>query len=491
VKERSIRFRLTTWYALVLVAALGLFSGLIWISLRHRLLSEIDQDLADRAARFESYVAREAAEVAPAQLKDEMEEFCQGLAASSYLEIRGASGFEFHYPDQETAAPAGTRTLRKEFTVGGEVFRLRISSSLQAARHTLDLLQLLLLSLVPLVVAIACAGGAWLSRRALKPVDDITNAARRIGIDNLSLRLRTPQTGDELQRLTEVWNTMLGRLEEAVKTLSQFAADASHELRTPLSVIRTSAELALRRARTPESYRESLREISNEAERMTRLVEDLLFLARNDAQSAEMPRSPLDLGDLVRDVAMELRDVAALREIRIVTDCTPALVSGNRPALRRLLLVLLDNALKYSRPGSQVIAAVSHNDGRPTVVIEDFGIGISQADQPHVFKRFYQADKARTDGGFGLGLSLAESIVRAHGGAIEVKSEAGVGSTFRVVFNAPARLASLPKTVEGEFEIADGVGGSDAEAQASGAQGNGGKQDRGNEDPAFAQPSGQ
>ncbi len=167
--------------------------------------------------------------------------------------------------------------------------QLEISSSLEAIDHTLDLLKILLFSLVPVVIVVACAGGAWLSRRALKPVDEITTAAQTIGIGNLSLRLRTPQTGDELQRLTEVWNVMLGRLEGAVKTLSQFAADASHELRTPLAVIRTSAELALRRARTPESYRESLREISDEAERMTRLVEDLLFLARNDARESEMP----------------------------------------------------------------------------------------------------------------------------------------------------------------------------------------------------------
>ena len=442
-RERSIRFRLTVWYALILLAALGLFSALIWLSLRQRLLSEVDRDLSDRAARFQTYMTREAAEVAPENLKDEMEEFCQALPPTDYLELHGfassgVGGFEFHFPNPAPAAQR-RRTINRQFTVGHDSFQLQISASLQAIDHTLDLLWWLLLSLVPVIVAIACAGGAWLSGRALKPVDEITTAARMIGIDNLSLRLRTPQTGDELQRLTEAWNVMLGRLEGAVTTLSQFAADASHELRTPLAVIRTNAELALRRARSPESYRESLREISEEAERMTQLVEDLLFLARNDAPSSEIPRAQLDVGELIRGVAAELRSVAEVRKIKICLTKPDSrgvapLISGHEAALRRLFLVLFDNALKYSRPGSDVMVAISVRDSQLVVTVQDFGIGISAADLPHIFKRFYQADRARADGGFGLGLSLADTIARAHGAVIEVKSEEGKGSTFSVVF---------------------------------------------------------
>jgi signal transduction histidine kinase len=454
--ERSIRFRLTAWYALVLIAALGLFSGLIWLSLRQRLVSEVDRDLADRAARFQAYVTKEAAELPPVDLKDEMEEFCQALPPSDYLELRGVSGFEFQFPNQPASGVVHTRTVQKRFSMGNDVFQLRIGASLAAIDHTLDLLRLLLLGLVPLVIAVACAGGAWLSGRALKPVDEITSAARMIGIDNLSLRLRTSRTGDELQRLTEVWNTMLGRLEAAVKTLSQFAADASHELRTPLAVIRTSAELALRRARSPESYRDSLIEISVEAERMTQLVEDLLFLARNDARATEMPMEPLDLDVLLREVCGELIGIAGARRIRI-RQVSPGnrlvLVSGNPAALRRLFLVLLDNAIKYSNTGAEVIAAVSTGERTATVTVEDFGAGISAADRPHIFERFYQADKARTDGGFGLGLSLAESIVKAHGATIEVTSEEGSGSKFRVVFQTTTLRADLAERVEREFKI--------------------------------------
>jgi signal transduction histidine kinase len=469
MRARSIRFRLTAWYALALLGALCLFSGLIWLSLRQRLLGEVDRDLADRAARFQTYVTKEAGELPPVDLRDEMEEFCQALPPSDYLELRGARGFEFRYPDQASSGGARRRSVEKQFSIGNDNFQLRISSSLAAIDHTLDLLRLLLLGLVPLVVAVACAGGAWLSRRALKPVDDITSAARTIGIDNLSLRLRTSETGDELQRLTEVWNTMLGRLEAAVKTLSQFAADASHELRTPLAVIRTSAELALRRARSPESYRDSLIEIAAEAERMTQLVDDLMFLARNDARATEMPMAPLDPGALLSEACGELLGVAGARQIRIRRESSGrgALISGNPAALRRLFLVLLDNAIKYSHPGSEVIVALSSGDGAVTVTVEDFGIGIGAADRPHIFNRFYQADQARTDGGFGLGLSLAESIARVHGATIDVMSEEGSGSTFRLIFALAGRPAAGQKpcptdsaakaaeAVESEFKILD------------------------------------
>ena len=179
---------------------------------------------------------------------------------------------------------------------------------------------------------------------------------------------------------------------------------------------------------------------------MTQLVEDLLFLARSDAQSSEMPRAPLDVSDLLQGVVTELRSIADARQIRIrvATQDSAATISGNRPALRRLFLVLLDNALKYSRPGSDVALAISKHDSEVSVTIQDFGIGISPTDLPHIFKRFYQADRARADGGFGLGLSLAENIALAHGALIEAKSEEGSGSTFRVVFQAAESFFRRP-----------------------------------------------
>jgi signal transduction histidine kinase len=443
MRTRSIRFRLTVWYAAALTLGLGLFSGLIWLSLRQRLISELDRDLAGRSARFEQYLRGEAREVQGDQLRDELDEFCQALPPASYVDLRGSGGFQFHYPASAAFRGEDLRMLQRQFAADGQEFDLEVGAPIDNVIHTLQLLRLLLLSLIPVAIVIACAGGAWLGGRALKPIQDLTAAASAIGIENLSDRLPSPATGDELARLTDVLNGMLARLEGAVKRLSQFAADASHELRTPLAVIRTTAELALRRTRPPESYRESLAEIAVETERMTQLVEDLLTLARSGTEAVQMPRTSLDLRGLLRDVCAELRRLAEARQIRIEAPSieadlgqSAAIVSGNAAALRRLFVILLDNALKYSPSGAEVRLRLSQDHGRIAVSIEDSGAGIAAADLPHIFERFYRAG----DGGegHGLGLALADHIARAHGATIEVRSMEGTSSVFCVSFAAPA-----------------------------------------------------
>lgn len=443
MRTRSIRFRLTVWYAVALTLGLGLFSGLVWLSLRQRLVSELDRDLEGRAGRFEQYFRGESLEVQDDQLRDELNEFCQALPPGSTVNLRGSGGFEFHFASQ--IVREGPLRLRKDhFSAGGQTFELEAGEAMGDIGHTLDLLRLLLLSLLPVVIVLACAGGGWLSGRALKPIQDLTAAASAIGIENLSERLPVPATGDELARLTDVLNSMLARLEAALKRLSQFAADASHELRTPLAVLRTTAELALRRSRTPESYRESLGEIAAETERMTQLIEDLLTLARSGTEAVQMPRTSLDLRALVREVCTELVGLAQSRQIRIeaasIEAGSAAIVSGNRPALRRLFVILLDNAIKFSPAGAEVQLRLSQDEGRVSVSIEDAGAGISAADLPHIFERFYRAGEAlnQESGGHGIGLALADHIARAHGATIEVRSTEGTSSVFRVSFAAAA-----------------------------------------------------
>ncbi len=443
MKRRSIRFRLTVWYALILTAGLALFGGLIWLSLRARLTSELDRDLDERARHFENYFRAELAEGAPeGELRDELGEFCQALPSSSYVALRGSSGFVFHYPLDAKGPAAKSRTLRRTFSADGETFDFEEAADLGDVSHTLDLLGLLLWSLLPVVIAIACAGGWWLSGRALKPVQSLTAAAHTISVENLAGRLPVPETGDELAQLTEVLNGMLARLEEALKTLSQFAADASHELRTPLAVIRTTAELAVRRERSSEAYRESLTEIAAETERMTALIEDLLTLARSGTGAAEMPMQPVDICEPIGEVCTKLRGLADLRGVRIRQQVEGgSTISANRAAIERLLLVLIDNAVKYSHEGGEVVVSAHRAADAVEVSVEDRGTGISAADLPHIFKRFYRADRSRTSAGHGLGLALAESIAKAHGAAISVESVEGEGSKFRVTFAARERVS--------------------------------------------------
>ena len=451
---QSIRFRLTVWYAVVLTAGLALSGGLLWLAVRHQLLADIDHDLAGRAAHLESFyrsvLPEDGGHITRRHLTIELREFCQALPETSYVRLEGTNGYSFHFPAEATAAPRESRMLQRQFMVDGDVFSLELGAPTADVGYVLRLLRLLLWSLVPVVVAIACLGGYWLSGRALKPVQDVTTAALSISIENLSGRLPVPATGDEIARLVRVLNTMLERLESAVRTLSQFAADASHELRTPLAVIRTTAELALRRGRSAESYRESLRTVVEEAERMTQLVEDLLTLARSDTASAAMPRLPVDLRDILRAVCREMAGLAGRRDVEVILTLgpRPAVVAGNRPALHRLFVVLLDNALKFSYPGGVVQVTLDLSDGRVTATIRDFGSGIREADLPHIFERFYRADQARGGGGHGLGLPLAEAIARTHGAAIEVSSTEGKGSVFQVVFSKRESTIGPPVFVE-------------------------------------------
>src|SRR5581483_3822504 len=241
MQTHSIRFRLTLWYAVVLTAGLALFSSLLWIALRHQLLADLDEDLQGRASRLESFFRSETAK--DLAVPDELEEFCQALPPTSYVTLRGNRGFDFQYPKVVPVEAASLRMFRREFSLNDQGYYLEVGASTAEIQHVLQVLAFLLLTLIPVVIAIAAFGGAWLSGRALKPVQDVTAAALMISIENLSGRLPVPETRDELARLTEVLNSMLSRLEAAVKTLSQFAADASHELRTPLAVIRTTAEL--------------------------------------------------------------------------------------------------------------------------------------------------------------------------------------------------------------------------------------------------------
>jgi heavy metal sensor kinase len=449
MRRRSIRFRLTVWYAAALTAGFALFGAVLWLALRHQLLGDLDRGLEQRANAFERYFREEDAEgLDDASLRDELQEFSQALPPQSYIDLRDAAGFHVRYPAAAASQSVPPRILRREFTSEGVRYTLEVGASPANVTRTLRLLAWILLGLAPLVIGLAAIGGAWLSGRALKPVRDVTNAALTVSVENLSGRLPVPETGDELARLAEVLNSMLARLESAVKALSQFAADASHELRTPLSIIRTTAELALRRERPPESYREALQGVAAESARMTQLIEDLLFLARTDANAAEMPRKAIDIREVLERVARDMKPLAELREIllKMALPGEPAVVSGNGPALHRLFLVLVDNAVKYSEPGGEVRLSLAALDGSVRVSVQDFGRGISAADLPHIFRRFYRADPARSGEGHGLGLSLAESIARAHAAEINARSQPGSGTVFEIVF--PARETSGPGVAE-------------------------------------------
>jgi heavy metal sensor kinase len=452
MRQPSIRFRLTAWYSLVLAAGLGLFGVSIWALLRQSLLRDTDKTLAECARGTELFIRNELNE-SNVQLAEELDEYSHALPPDTFLRVTDARGsIVFESQEGFPWPPPGHKDALKRIQLGSRAYRLiiqdpairggpweiSIAAPLANVERLLSRLKVLLFMLSPAVLLIASIGGRWLSGRALKPVDEITAAARTIGIENLSRRLDVPHTGDELQRLSETWNQMLSRLESAVNRISTFTADASHELRTPLAVIRSTAELTLRRPRSAQEYSDALAQIASESAHMTALIEDLLFLARSDADVLELPMAVLDLRPIVLDVASCMQVLAATNGIRLEledSDCAVT-VQGNASAIRRLLLVLLDNAIKYSHREGTVKLRLTSSEQKAVVSIADCGPGIPQLEVRRIFERFYRSPQAReaADRGTGLGLALAASIARYHGATVDVSANPPQGSTFSVSF---------------------------------------------------------
>ncbi len=437
MRRVSIRQRLTAWYAAALLLALLLFGGAMSVALERRLVAGVTARLTLRLQGLASALEAEGEIHDRAQLATELSEFLRDNPDGGQLELRDMAGGSIGPAAPLAPVQRGRRFLTATRTLrcAGETFTAIASLPLDEASVILADFRGLLLWMIPAVLAVATVGGYWLSSRALKPVDEITSVARTIGVRNLSQRIPTPATGDELQRMAETWNAVLERLEAAVQRIRQFTSDASHELRTPLTLIRATADLALRREREPQEYRESLRQIAHEAEHMTALTESLLHLARADAGGLTVTLSAVDLNSLVKEVVEQHAAVAEAQgiELQARTDAHAAMAQADAEALRRVLLILVDNALKHTPAGGRVTVSAEGT----VLTVEDTGAGIPAASLPHVFERFYRADEARgAGGGFGLGLAIAQSIAEAHGARITAESGTGVGSRFSLALKS-------------------------------------------------------
>jgi heavy metal sensor kinase len=460
VRTRSIRFRLTAWYTAVLTLALLLFGVLSWVAVREVLMHAVDEELEDRVAGVRRFMDNQIASLSVEEIRDEFKEHSvlgpggdlfQVCDAQGVWLYRSASLEEADVPIERPAALAksglsqtlmvrgvSVRFLSRPVTVLNKPYTIQVAALTGEIEEGLARFRWTLVLLIPAVLVIAAAGGWWMSRRALAPVDEITATARSIGERSLSQRLPVPGTNDELERLSVTLNQMLERIERAFRRVTEFTADASHELRTPIALMRTTAELALRKQRSEGDYRGALEEILDEAERTTGLIENLLTLARADAGKAQMERSPVDAASLLLEAGEQARKLAAQKGICFAhppLDPGPRIL-GDAGALRRLLLIVLDNAVKYTPPGGSVTLAARAEGQRLHIEVRDSGIGIAAAELPQIFERFYRADKSRSrdSGGAGLGLSLAKWITDAHGGEIFVESAIDKGSVFRLIF---------------------------------------------------------
>jgi heavy metal sensor kinase len=444
----SIGARLTLWFTAACAAAMVVLGGAIWLVVRQSLYHAVDDGLRDRVEGIERFLEDHKTRLRLDEVKDEFRahgDYFQVVDESGQVIYRGVAlaGTAFVPSAAETSgtfsdgqlAGEPLRFLTEPVRVDGQRFTIQAAAPLDALQRGLRDAAWLLAATVPLALLLAAAGGYWLSRRALAPVDRITAAARLIGAENLSQRLDVVPTGDELERLAETLNEMIARLETAFQKIARFTADASHELRTPLAVMRTTAEVALR-APSGSEQRAALEQVVAEVERTSQLVENLLLIAKADSGAAELHRRPVDIVAAVREACTEGEVLARVKGVALTTQLPTAsiFVHGDRDALRRLFLILLDNAVKYTPAGGSLSVALQASDGTVVGTVRDSGIGIEPEHLPHIFERFYRADRARSraEGGAGLGLAIGRWIAEAHGGRITVESEGRRGSSFHV-----------------------------------------------------------
>jgi heavy metal sensor kinase len=457
---RSLRFRLAVWYFCTVAAICGLAATGYWFSIRSELNRALDQGLRYRLIGLRGFLEDGAGgdrEIA-SRLNEisGIGELYQVFDADGTLiaQSRGLArhrvpqtaprelGFEIRYVAGGTPE-FPLRLAWQKVRIGSHALILGVADPQRKFEGVLGAFTTVLLLSTPLILALATACGLWLGRRALLPVARISQDAHAITETNLSARLAVPDSRDELQQLSETLNDMLERIEQSFRRTRQFTADASHELRAPLTLIYTAAQYSLRRERSREELVDGMQKVLREAQRTTALIDDLLLLARGDAGKESAALAVMDAGPLLRDAAEQATAMAAAKDIRVSlrldSDVLP--VRANEALLRRLLLILVDNALKYTPADGDVTIAGRAGASEVAISVADTGAGISPEDLPHVFERFWRADKVRSReaGGTGLGLSIASQIAELHGAQLEVESEIGRGSTFGVRFPNPPR----------------------------------------------------
>jgi len=458
IAGRSISSRLTIWFSSVFFAGLILFGAVMWFDLKDTMMTGRERTIERRADRLSDLLREIDGDTRDVQA-DKFQAFADATGGGLIEVLNSAGARElpspmaaegFSWPKFKPLPQEQFReieyqgqsylVLSRPFPLGSRMLTLRVAAPLEGNRPILHTFTIGLLWTMPIMLALSALGGYLLSRRALKPVDEITTATRSISVSNLSQRLPVPRTRDELQRLSETCNAMLERLEAAVSEIGRFTADASHELRSPLSFIRTVAEVALRNRGADAQSRRAFEDIVEECSKASRVLEDLLTLARADAKAARLVFEPLDIAELVSAVCEKARVLAASHQHSLTLSFVPpdavhAAVRGDYSSLRRLIWVLLENAIKYTPAPGRIEVVIQPSADRVFLSVRDNGMGISAADLPHIFERFYRADPSRSQQeGSGLGLAIAKWIADVHDASITVESREGAGSVFQLDF---------------------------------------------------------
>jgi heavy metal sensor kinase len=456
----SIRWRLTLWNALGLAVVLMGFAALVYGSMFRAHYERIDRALGDQLRELQE------SHHMPTAGRDRLRHWLAELQEHSQVRavVYDADGMVYERSDDlplnaAPLMPTPSATPRFQDANLPELGRHRLLSAhlageggpsevvllapLEEVDQELRLLLIAILLAVPVALLVSGGWSYLMARAALAPMERLRCSTEEITAARLDCRIPITNAHDELGRLSQTINAMIARLERSFLEIRRFTADASHELRTPLTIIRTTTEVALDKRLSSEEHRDLLCGILEECERLTRLIEQLLALAREDARTGETAIQAIDLSSLVKQVVEDMRPLAEARGLAFVVEVdSPLTISGNALRLRQVCYNLLENSIKYTPAGGTITLRAERKDQAAILTIRDTGIGIPPEHVPFVFDRFYRVDKARSraEGGTGLGLSIAQSIVAAHGGQIELASTPGQGTTCTVDLPLESKL---------------------------------------------------